>query len=535
MSKRKRSNIWNHFIANEDGKTGKCIYCKSSLSIAGGSQGNLARHLKLKHPTVNLALDRQETIPSTADRQETVPSTADKPPAVESEQSTLVSVAGQQMITNFIRRPPTGRKIDQLDRQVLKMIAKGNHSFRIVEEPEFKTLIEMASQCPGYKLPQRKALSNTLLRNIYEEFREKVRESLSKAHAICLTTDSWTSRCNQSYIAVTAHYIEPEETILKSCLLECQENAERHTITNLCSFLKKTIGDWEMTNKVTAIVTDNAANILGAVNQGNWRSIACFAHTINLVVQSSLSSTESIISRSKSIVGYFHRSANGLKVLKETQQQLNLPLLKLKMDVQTRWNSTYDMLQRLITVKDALAIALPRLRPDLILLEREWKVVKELISVLKPFYEITCEISSEKNITLSKVTIFCKMLGLFLTTFSAVTEEVKEVVNSMQDQMASRLSSIEINELYAESTILDPRFKSRGFKNHGAFRDAVEILKRKLKSIHIVEPTEFQTTSPTAAQENTTGSSLWDSYDVESRTIVTSSNQTFASRLAQGI
>ncbi|KAM8705437.1 hypothetical protein ACLKA7_009828 [Drosophila subpalustris] len=114
MSKRKRSNIWNHFIANEDGKTGKCIYCKSSLSIAGGSQGNLARHLKLKHPTVNLALDRQETIPSTADRQETVPSTADKPPAVESEQSTLVSVAGQQMITNFIRRPPTGRKVDQL-------------------------------------------------------------------------------------------------------------------------------------------------------------------------------------------------------------------------------------------------------------------------------------------------------------------------------------------------------------------------------------------------------------------------------------
>ena len=121
------------------------------------------------------------------------------------------------------------------------------------------------------------------------------------------------------------------------------------------------------------------------------------------------------------------------------------------------------------------------------------------------------------------------MLGSFLTTFSAVSEEVKEVVNYMQDQMASRLSSIEKNVLYAESTILDPRFKSRGFKNQGAFRDAVEVLKRKLQSIYIVEPTEFHTTSPTAAQENTTEGSLWDSYDVESRSIVHSSNKTVAS------
>jgi len=73
------------------------------------------------------------------------------------------------------------------------MIAKGNHAFRLVEEPEFKTLIEMATQCPGYKLPQRKAISNTVLNNVYEECKAKVRESLCKAYAICLTTDSWTS------------------------------------------------------------------------------------------------------------------------------------------------------------------------------------------------------------------------------------------------------------------------------------------------------------------------------------------------------
>lgn len=73
------------------------------------------------------------------------------------------------------------------------------------------------------------------------------------------------------------------------------------------------------------------------------------------------------------------------------------------MDIQTRWNSKYDMLSRLQAFEDALAIVLPRTRPDLILLQDEWFVVEELTTVLKPFYEVTTEISAERNITLSKV------------------------------------------------------------------------------------------------------------------------------------
>jgi len=124
-------------------------------------------------------------------------------------------------------------------------------------------------------------------------------------------------------------------------------------------FKKKTIAEWDIANKVTAIDTDNAANIVGAVKQGDWRSIRCFAHTLNLVVQTSLLRTADVITRSKKIVEFYHRSSSGLKKLQEAQQQLSLPPLKLKMDVQTRWNSTYDMLSRLYVVKDALAIALP--------------------------------------------------------------------------------------------------------------------------------------------------------------------------------
>lgn len=52
---------------------------------------------------------------------------------------------------------------------------------------------------------------------LYESTKEKVQEELKylKSHdhiKLCLTTDLWTSRANESYIAVTGHYTPPHHT-----------------------------------------------------------------------------------------------------------------------------------------------------------------------------------------------------------------------------------------------------------------------------------------------------------------------------------
>lgn len=70
--------------------------------------------------------------------------------------------------------------------------------------------------------------------------------------------------------------------------------------------------------------------------------------------------------------------------------------LKLKQDVVTRWNSTYEMLQRISQIKDALVSTLSLNRPDLMLTFEEWDVISELVTILKPFYEVTIEVSAEK-------------------------------------------------------------------------------------------------------------------------------------------
>lgn len=202
-TKRKRADVWNQFI--ENGKFGKFIYCKTQISKAGGSHSDLLRHLKAKHPTVTL--NRQAPTAQTLSS----PSQASSLTEGASDSGQLMSTAGQQIITNYIDRPLSNWKISECDRAVLKMVAKGNHALRIVEEKPFRELIDLVGRCPGYKLPTRTSLTNSLMPSVYEELKAKVLVELRAAYFVCVTTDAWTSCCNQKYIAVTAHFVDAEK------------------------------------------------------------------------------------------------------------------------------------------------------------------------------------------------------------------------------------------------------------------------------------------------------------------------------------
>ncbi|XP_014246424.1 uncharacterized protein LOC106664883 [Cimex lectularius] len=53
-----RSSIWNHFT--KVGEKGKCNYCNALLSMTSGSMSNLKRHLKAKHPLIDLQHIKEE-------------------------------------------------------------------------------------------------------------------------------------------------------------------------------------------------------------------------------------------------------------------------------------------------------------------------------------------------------------------------------------------------------------------------------------------------------------------------------------------
>lgn len=530
-SSKTHSAIWLHFTKDGD-RRAKCNYCKTSISIASGSNGNLNRHMKTKHPFTPLNLERQQPTPILPVLETIFDLDDNEMPSTSSQARPTLQPQPipqpQQSISQYIRRPPPIRKVEIIDKQVLKMIAKGHHSLRIVEEPEFKNLITAVSQCPGYSLPSRKTLSNNILQSVHSAVLEDIKSTIIEASAVCLTTDGWTSKTNTSYMAVTAHFIN-KNTELKSHLLACEEFGERHTADNLTRFLNDVLAGFEISNKVTAIVSDNAANITLAIRQGLWRGIGCFAHSLNLVVQAALKEIRDIVSKVKRIVEYFHKSSQALKKLLDTQKQMDLPALKLKQDVPTRWNSTYDMLQRIFVLKDAVISTLSLNRPGLLFPLEDWDLIKEAIPILKPFYEVTVEVSGEKNVTLSKVTLIYKILEGYMAKSTSSNTQILAMLKIIQTELNQRFGDLEKNVLYSESTILDPRFKKMGFKNSMNYENAVQHLRTKISHIRLPSSNDCDDEPcPQQDTDQTVPNNFWGDFDKDFSKTVRPENNTAA-------
>ncbi|KAJ4935030.1 hypothetical protein JOQ06_007809, partial [Pogonophryne albipinna] len=222
----------------------------------------------------------------------------------------------------------------------------------------------------------------------------------------------WTSNTTTSYMSVTCHYITDFK--LRSNLLDCFVVAESHTSQNLAQELSRVAKEWGIQDKIAACVTDNASNIVKAVNDIlKWNHVRCFAHLLNLTVRSSVHQTEiqALILKVKSIAEYVRRSTVASAKLREMQLQMGQVQLRMKQDVATRWNSTYFMMQRAIEIKEPLVSTMALLNPLLpALTPEEWDITKEVCDILKPFEEVTVEMSSERFVTGSKAILMARGL-----------------------------------------------------------------------------------------------------------------------------
>jgi len=97
-----------------------------------------------------------------------------------------------------------------------------------------------------------------------------------------MTTDCWKSRCTESYLAITIHFID-KSFKLSSFLLSCHHFNETHTSLNLSENIKSTLEMWNLENKVILDVSDNAYNIKNALNSLQLKNFGCFAHTLNIL------------------------------------------------------------------------------------------------------------------------------------------------------------------------------------------------------------------------------------------------------------
>jgi len=405
-------------------------------------------------------------------------------------------------ITSYVtRRKINSTEKKKINESFLKLFYQDLQPFSITEDKGFREFVHNLN--PNFEIPSRKTVSKSLIPAKYETCFSNVMKALQNVKSICLTTDAWTSLNNESFIAVTGHFID-EDFGCKKVLLRCCASTERHTSENLANDLKEVISYYSLDNKVNLVVTDNAANIVGAVKDKlNLKHLGCFGHTINLIVKDALAYDEvnKLICKVRAIVSHFKRSTVSLNKLNEAQLNIirkkqkekeNEPvpvalegeLKKLLQDVVTRWNSTFYMLERFIELEEAIRSVLGQLDNPL---EHptgyEWLVLKDLKYVLSPFEKATKYTSADRHMSVSMVIPTTNDLVDICSAYMKgkdrpLSKPASDVLTLLERGLHTRLGNVENSNTLCLSTFLDPRFKEQAFKSTTAADSTKEVVVR---------------------------------------------------------
>ncbi|KDR20402.1 Zinc finger BED domain-containing protein 1 [Zootermopsis nevadensis] len=183
-----------------------------------------------------------------------------------------------------------------------------------------------------------------------------------------------------------------------------------------------------------------------------------------------------IIENIRTIVSHFKSNNANEKLITYQQNNTGRQALKLIHDIPTR-NSTYAMLELFALLEESLKATIALIDKHLpVLSSEDWKIIRELIQVLKPFQSLTKTMSGEKYATASLINLLeidlknvCNIL-----LKKSFCKEVQQVIQCYLTSIQERFRSLEQSTTLMVCTIIDPRFKMLAFSDKQISENAKE-------------------------------------------------------------
>nr|XP_023901326.1 zinc finger BED domain-containing protein RICESLEEPER 1-like [Quercus suber] len=330
---RKKSLAWNHFekVKVDEGVTmAVCNYCKKSYQANSKSCGtsNLLAHVTICPKNPNREDKGQKTL-------------AFEPKNDGDDGFKLVS-------TTF--------SVEASRKALAEMIIIDELPFRCVEGYGFKKYVTTLQPKLRLKdIPSRQTVARDVI-GIYNCEREKLRKSL-KGCRVCLTTDTWTSIQNLNYMCLTSHFIDDDWKLHKRILNFCQ--VEDHKGETIGRKIEMSLREWGIDGIFTLTVDNASSNLTtikflqrvtkdwnGTVLGNEYMHMRCCAHILNLIVGEGLKEIDASVARVREAVKYVKSSPNRNQTFRNFMERLGIESKSLLcLDVPTRWNSTYLMLE----------------------------------------------------------------------------------------------------------------------------------------------------------------------------------------------
>ncbi|GBM10233.1 Zinc finger BED domain-containing protein 4 [Araneus ventricosus] len=392
----------------------------------------------------------------------------------------------------------TSSRKKYLDKLFALMISLDMEPLRMGEHEGLKNFVHALD--PKYVLPDTSTLTNKLLPQMYNEVRSKLLTALKDCDNLSITVDTWTTIANEAILAVTGHFMYCNKLIsplLAALKVEGSQNAGK-----IATVIHETLEGMDCRKKVVTIVTDNLQSMINAAEILKIKHLPCFAHTLNLVMTDAFKITEFeiLINKCKKIVSFFKHSTLASDTLKSIQKECNKKQLKLVQQVDTRWNSTFYMLERIRVIRNELTLAISKCEkapPNLS--AEEYKMIEEIEKMLEPFEVATNLVSGEEYPSLSIILPIIKGLSLKLVELEKINlnEISRKLLESLKNSVSKRIKPYEKRTSCIMATLLNPKYKKRGFKTDDEAENAIRLLQNEYTSF-LSTPDKIQNSEPPA-------------------------------------
>lgn len=138
-----------------------------------------------------------------------------------------------------------------INKAVVKYVIQGLQPFFVVEQEPFRNFVKELR--PNAKIMSWRTL-RTMIDNNSKEMIKAVTEVMRAVDHIATTTDCWSVR-RQSFIGVTAHWIDPDSLTRCSAALACKRLRGSHTFNVLASALNDIHSEFEIQGKILRTTT----------------------------------------------------------------------------------------------------------------------------------------------------------------------------------------------------------------------------------------------------------------------------------------
>ncbi|XP_042944041.1 zinc finger BED domain-containing protein RICESLEEPER 2-like isoform X2 [Carya illinoinensis] len=359
---------------------------------------------------------------------------------------------------------------------IAEMIICDEVPFKVVEGQGFRKVCQSLE--PRFQVPSRTTVARDCIK-LFKKEKEKLRKVFKEIGRVSLTTDTWTSNQNFNYMCLTAHFIDCEWKLHKKIINFCL--IPNHKGDTIGRHVESCLQDWGI-EKIFTVTVDNASSndvaidylkrfVEGHLLEGKYIHIRCCAHIMNLIVNDGLKDCDDSIARVRNAVKYVRSSPARMEKFKKCIEKEKISCLKLVcLDVPTRWNSTYLMLE----VAETFQKPFLRLENEDGYFSRycrsvglsppsssDWVRVKIMVKFLKIFYDATVRLSGSLYVTSNAY--FQEICGIqsHLSKMSQSNDPVLKVMaTSMKSKYNKYWGSIEkTNLMIFIAVVLDPRCK----------------------------------------------------------------------------